>query len=124
MVNSSTATAYGSATMADGLSVTTASQLSATNIGTFANGLSTTSDRQLAATSIDAYTSYPSEINIGCSVNDSENADTSIGSLADDAANHASSAIGSHKNLSSVSSLQSMASYSQRTDNYQPPFSP
>jgi len=95
MVNSSTATAYGSATMADGLSVTTASQLSATNIDPFTDGLSTASDRQLAATSIDAYTSCPSGINIGFSVNCSKNTDTSIRSLADDATNHASSAIGS-----------------------------
>ena len=87
VVNSSTVTAYGSAAVA--------SQLSATNVGPFADGLSITSDRQLAATSIYAYTSCPSEINIGFLANSSENADTSIGSLADDTTNHASSAIGS-----------------------------
>ena len=86
---------YGSAAAANGLSITAASQLSATNVGSFADGLSTTSDRQPTATSIDAYTSCPTEINIGFSVTSSENADTSIRSLADDATNHASSAIGS-----------------------------
>ena len=77
MVNNSTVTAYGSAAAASGLSITAASQLLTTNVGPFADGLSITSERQLAATSIYAYTSYPSEINIGFSANSSENATTS-----------------------------------------------
>ena len=52
MVNSSTATAYGSATAADGLSVSMGSKLSATDVDPFTDELSTTTIRWLPTTGI------------------------------------------------------------------------
>ena len=49
MVNSSTATAYGSATAADGLSVSMGSKLSATDVDPFTDELLTTTVRRLPA---------------------------------------------------------------------------